>query len=105
MTSNSAGVAVSIVAAGLFIFCCAWGATGHKVVAQIAYDHLTPKANAEMHKLQGGSNLPEFSVWADQIKGDPVWAWSKPRPFADMLADATDFKMDRDCPKDGCVVK
>lgn len=91
--------------ATLFLLCAAWGATGHKVVAQIAYNHLTPKAKTEVDKLLAGSSLAEFSVWADQIKSDPAWAWSKPWHFADMPADAKDFKMDRDCPENGCVVK
>ena len=59
--------------AAVFLLCCSWGVTGHKVVAQIAYDNLTPRAKAEVDKLLTGSNLPEFSVWADQIKNDPHW--------------------------------
>lgn len=91
--------------ATVFLFCAAWGATGHKIVAQIAYDHLTPKARAEVDKLLAGSSLAEFSVWADQIKSDPKWAWSKPWHFADMEPDAKSFSMDHDCPANGCVVK
>jgi S1/P1 Nuclease len=88
----------------VFVFCCAWGATGHKVVAQIAYDHLTPKAKAEVDKLLAGSTLAEFSIWPDLIKNDPAWKWTKPWHYADMEEGETEFKMEKDCPKEGCVV-
>src|SRR5262245_10475668 len=81
-----------------FLLCCACGATGHKVIAQIAYDHLTPKAKAEVDQLLAGSTLPEFSVWPDLIKDDPNWKWTKSWHFADMPEGASSFKMDRDCP-------
>lgn len=61
--------------------CGGWGSTGHKVVAQIAYDRLTPTAKAEVDKLLGDSTLAEFSVWPDQIKSDKAWAWTKPWHF------------------------
>jgi hypothetical protein len=88
-----------------FLLCCAWGATGHKVIAQIAYDHLTPKAKAEVDTLLAGSTLPEFSVWPDLIKDEPNWRWTRPWHFADMPEGAGSFKMDRDCPEKGCVVR
>lgn len=98
-------IILSALLAAAFLFCGAWGATGHKVVAQIAYDHLTPKAKAEVDKLMAGSTLAEFSVWPDQIKKDPAWRWTAPWHFADMPEGATQFKMDRDCPEKGCVVR
>src|SRR5262245_51379902 len=87
-----------------FLLCGGWGPTGHKVVAQIAYDHLTPKTKAEVDKLLAGSTLPEASVWADQIKDEPAWKWTRPWHFADMPEGAAEFKMERDCGKEGCVV-
>jgi hypothetical protein len=58
----------------------AWNATGHRVVAAIAYDHLTPAArervDALLHKHPDLMNLPPreaflaASVWPDVIKGD-----------------------------------
>ena len=75
---------VGLACALAFLLCCAWGATGHKVVAQIAYDHLTLMARSEVDKLLARSTLAEFGVWADQIKSDPAWKWTKPWHFADM---------------------
>lgn len=58
----------------------AWNATGHRVVAAIAYDHLTPGARARidalLHKHPDLKNLAPrdaflaASVWPDVIKGD-----------------------------------
>jgi hypothetical protein len=71
----------------------AWNATGHRLIAAIAYDRLTPKARARVDALirrhpdyekvflrDDVSNDPSTraraafiaaSVWPDQIKGDP----------------------------------
>jgi hypothetical protein len=58
----------------------AWNATGHRIVAAIAYDHLTPQAKARVDELL--KQHPDFStlsqrdaflaasVWPDTIKGD-----------------------------------
>jgi len=70
----------------------AWNATGHRLIAAIAYDRLTPKARARVDALirrhpdyqklflQGAPTEEKAraraafiaaSAWADQIKGDP----------------------------------
>src|ERR1043165_8231064 len=105
MRDHPARTALGFTALLVFLFCCAWGATGHKVVAQIAYDHLTPKAKAGVDTLLAGSTLAEFSVWPDQIKNDPAWAWTKPWHYVNTPEGATGFKMERDCPDEGCVVR
>lgn len=58
----------------------AWNATGHRVVAVIAYDHLNPKAKArvddllrqhpDLGKLPPREAFLAASVWPDTIKGD-----------------------------------
>lgn len=58
----------------------AWNATGHRVVAAIAYDRLTPAARAQvdalLHKHPDLKNLAPrdaflaAAVWPDVIKGD-----------------------------------
>jgi hypothetical protein len=98
-------LALSLALAAATLFCCGgWGATGHKVIAQIAYNHLTPSTRGAVDTLLAGSTLAEFSVWPDQIENDPVWKWTRPWHYADMPEGAKEFKMDRDCPKEGCVV-
>lgn len=46
----------------------AWSKTGHRVVAQIAQEHLTPETISEVMLLTGGRDLADFSNWADEIK-------------------------------------
>jgi len=58
----------------------AWNATGHRVVAAIAYDRLTPQARAQVDALlqkhpdfaalSGREAFLAASVWPDRIKGD-----------------------------------
>jgi len=47
----------------------AWGGIGHRVVATIAEQHLTPKARQEISKLlQPGETLAAISTYADEIR-------------------------------------
>jgi hypothetical protein len=58
----------------------AWNGTGHRVVAAIAYDRLTPQARAQVDALlrkhpdfaalSGREAFLAASVWPDTIKGD-----------------------------------
>src|SRR5271167_3457086 len=79
----------------------AWDATGHRIVAAIAYDRLTAKARAradellmqhpDFKTLAGGTNAKRdaflrASVWPDEIKGDPrfyedTFANAQPTPL------------------------
>ncbi|HVO99118.1 MAG TPA: S1/P1 nuclease [Bryobacteraceae bacterium] len=80
----------------------AWNATGHRLIAAIAYDRLNPKTRARVDELirrhpdyeklflQGAPTEPKAraraafiaaSVWADQIKGDPRF-YDETRPNA-----------------------
>jgi len=46
----------------------AWGAVGHKTIAFIAQDRLTPEAWTEVHRLLGPSrDLVSVCTWADMI--------------------------------------
>ena len=45
-----------------------WGQTGHRVVGEIAYNHLTKKAKRNIEKLLKGEGLATISTYADEIK-------------------------------------
>ncbi len=51
----------------------AWGPIGHRTIAQVAENHLTPKAKREIAKLLGTATLPEVAYWADEIRYLPEW--------------------------------
>jgi hypothetical protein len=47
-----------------------WGALGHRIVATIAWDHLTPAARTAADALLAGESLGDASVWADRIRNE-----------------------------------
>lgn len=48
-----------------------WGMTGHRVIAEIAEQHLSKKAKRNIQKLIGHQKLAYWSNWADFIKSSP----------------------------------
>jgi len=56
--------------------CYAWNAANHKIIAQIAYDNLTPKAKVKINQLgkkldpyfQGDNSFIQMATWADQFR-------------------------------------
>lgn len=74
MRSAFAGLLVALVAVslvGLPTLAYAWGPTGHRVVARIAENHMSPAARAAAVELVGPAGLAPISTWADEIKSDP----------------------------------
>ena len=55
-----------------------WGKTGHRVVGQIAENHLSPKAAKAVRDLLGPDSLAEVANWADEIRSDPSWKRADP---------------------------
>ena len=52
-----------------------WGATGHRVAAQIADGYLTPEARIAVEEILGPETLAEASTWADFMRADPSEFW------------------------------
>lgn len=62
------------------VHCYSWNAAGHKVVAQIAYDNLSPQAKAMCSKYLRSrartnpkSSFVNASIWMDQIRFREVY--------------------------------
>jgi hypothetical protein len=74
------------VSSTLTLLCCTsfsvaapiWGPEGHAMVASIATSLLNPEALAACNKILDGQSLASVASWADQIKDEPEWQWSKP---------------------------
>ena len=49
----------------------AWGQNGHRVVAQIALNHLTPQTQQAILPLLDGEKLAEVSTWPDEMRSHP----------------------------------
>src|ERR1041385_8878918 len=54
-----------------------FGANGHRIVAQIAENHLTPAAKEKIRLILNGESLPEAATWPDEIRSDINWDYAK----------------------------
>ena len=50
-----------------------WGQKGHRIIAQIAYDNLTPKARKAVDKVMGDHGMIYQANWPDEIKSDNIY--------------------------------
>ena len=48
-----------------------WGPTGHRIVGEIAQQHLSPNVQRKVKSLLDDQSLAQVSTWADEIKSDP----------------------------------
>lgn len=48
----------------------AWGPNGHRIVAEIAWQHLTPQAKKAVINILGRQSMPMIANWPDFIKSD-----------------------------------
>lgn len=51
----------------------AWGMLGHRIVGEIAYSYLSPKAKAAIKNILGDESIAMASNWADFIKAEPSY--------------------------------
>ncbi len=66
---------VVLLLAPLTSFC--WGVTGHRVIAEIAQNHLSKRSKKELKKIIGRENLAMWANWPDFIKSDTTHTWDK----------------------------
>jgi hypothetical protein len=75
----------------------AWGGQGHRLVALLAAERLTPVARRNVTWLLGPQTLADVSSWADRYNDDvyQIFFWH----FLNIPPDATSYDRDRDCPR------
>lgn len=56
----------------------ALGQNGHRIVADIAEEHLTPEAKAALMEITNGDPLAKLATWPDEIRSDKHWDFAKP---------------------------
>lgn len=89
----------------------AWGALGHRLVADLAADELTPATRAAVAKLLEGEKEPTLAgiaTWADQLRAnDPdLGKRSAKWHYADIAENGCgDYEPPRDCPDGNCVIE
>jgi hypothetical protein len=54
----------------------AYDATGHRVIAQIAYDNLNDKAKAAVDNILGKKGIVYEATWADEVRSDKAYDYS-----------------------------
>lgn len=88
----------------------AWGPMGHRLVAQLAWDDLTPAARRHAQALLKGEpdpSLAGIANWADDLRdSDPVLGKKTARwHFVNIGEHDCAYEQPRDCPGGNCVVE
>lgn len=55
----------------------AWGITGHRVIAEIAENHLSCRAKRQVKKLFGKEKMAYWANWPDFVKSDTTGVWKR----------------------------
>jgi hypothetical protein len=79
-----------------------WGGDGHRLVAYIATQRLTPEAAAAVKDLLGNATLVDVATWADDVRRDRKE--TGPWHYVDIPVDAPAFAEDRDGKKGENVI-
>lgn len=88
----------------------AWGPLGHRLVAELAWDGMTPAARAAAMRLLEGEPEPSLAGianWADELRAnDPDLGRRSARwHYVNLDADDCRYEAARDCPGGDCVVE
>jgi hypothetical protein len=79
-----------------------WGPMGHRLVVQLAWGRLTPRARSTAKALLGGEPPEDAALWADQIRGER--RETAPLHYVNIPLGATAYDPGRDCPRDQCII-
>jgi len=73
----------------------AWGSKGHRIVGDIARDHLSATARQNLIALLGNDDLAAIANWADEVRPQrpESYGWH----FVDIPKDSAGFSDERDC--------
>ena len=79
----------------------AWGSEGHRIIADIAWDHLNDATLERLRQFLGDNDLASISTWADDIRsGRPE---TGPWHYVDIPPDSGGYEA-KDCPDNNCIV-
>lgn len=80
-----------------------WGGNGHRAVATVAAELLSPTARTRVRALLGARTLADVSDWADEVSS-PLPETS-PWHYVNVQIRGGPYQQDRDCPKHDCVIE
>ena len=96
--------------AAAFWLCCsptallAWGYDEHKIVAELAWERMSPQSRAVCESLLASESFIEVSTWADFARDERRYAWTDTFHYINVPLGAAIIDMDRDCPEGRCVI-
>lgn len=73
----------------------AWGSKGHRIIGDIARDHLTQTTKQNLIALLGNDDLAAIANWADEVR--PQRPETAGWHYVDIPKDAGGFSDERDC--------
>jgi hypothetical protein len=79
----------------------AWGNEGHRIIADIAWEHLNETTVQQLRQFLGDNDLASISTWADDIRS--ARPETGPWHYVDISPDSAGYEP-KDCPEDNCVV-
>jgi hypothetical protein len=89
----------------------AWGPAGHRIVATLAQQHLTPTARAEVRRLLAQTHdrdLADIANWADELRNDPrersLWRETSKLHFVNFADSRCVYEPARICRGGHCIV-
>ena len=83
-----------------------WGQEGHRIIAKIAYDHLSKKARKAVDETLGKQGMIYWANWPDEIKSDTIYPQSIKdgwhfQDFDGGMSDSAVIAAMTDYPKEG----
>ncbi len=74
MKTNKYILTLTLLSISLFV--SAYDAIGHRIVADVAYHNLKPKAQKQLDKILGVHGIIYASTWADEVRSDKKYTYS-----------------------------
>ena len=65
----------------------AWGANGHRIVAQLCYDNLNEQARQRVDAALGDNYLAQISTWPDYVRAETGWDFASPWHYMTVQPD------------------
>lgn len=80
-----------------------WGNDGHRIVAYVAQNLLSPDILSEISNLLSGQSLADVASWADEVKRQSGYGWSATLHYVNTPDWACTYERSRDCADEQCV--
>lgn len=82
----------------------AWGPEGHRITAAIGEMYLHEQTRAAIRELLGNQSMADVANWADEIRDNAAYDWTKPLHYINVPRSATRVEMGRDCENGMCIL-